>query len=292
MTAANTGPARWFMAFCLALPGAGAMAATLHEQVVALYSFAPHELDKEAINAKSLELDRFWEGVKAQGPGGLGDLRAELQRGDASPFFHYDGAKLLMSLSKARDDVRLALQSIALADLRDLQWNDYFFTVHALAVDGLDTTDAAFKILGQPKFQAYVPQHALTLDQDMCLAYLLLPTDEAFYLHRAEERLSTETDVVAIKSLLSLLADTVTKSGDEAIARFAATPDRPAEALTLARQIIEATGQMSHAPVIGMSLKSYSALKREQRELFARVSDEAIYTWERVRVRLRNRGYR
>jgi len=154
----------------------------------------------------------------------------------------------------------------------------------------LNTTAAALKILGEEQFQAYIPQHALKLDQEMCLLYLLLPTDETFYLRAAEDRLSTEQNVVSQKSLLTLLANTVTKQGDAAIVRFAADSSRSAKARAYAHTIIDATHKMSTAPLIGTSLKSYATLKSDQRQLFGRVSDEALSDWYTLRIKLRHKG--
>jgi hypothetical protein len=215
---------------------AAADAVSLHQRILAVYDFSPHTLSKEEIATKSKSLDAFWTDVKAN-PTALPALRNELANADSPPFFSYDGAKLLLSLSKSREDEALALTAISRTDLRDLQSTDYFLTVHAMAVDGLDTTAAAFKLLGEDQFQAYIAQHALKLDQEMCLLYLLLPTDETYYLNAAESRLLTEQRVAAQKSLLTLLANTVTKQGDAAIVRFAADPTRPEEARAYARTI-------------------------------------------------------
>jgi hypothetical protein len=226
--------------------------------------------------ASALELDTFWSEIKAQEPAPLRELREELARPDSSPFFSYDGAKLLLSLSKSRADEALALAAISRTDLRDVQSTDYFLTVHAMSVDGLDTTAAAFKILNDDQFQAYIAQHALKLNQEMCLSYLLLPTDEAFYLSPAQNLLLNEQSLVAQKSLLTLLANTATKQGDAAIARFAADSTRPPEARAYARTIMDATQKMATLPLVGMSSKSYAMLKMEQRQLLGRVSDEEI----------------
>ena len=133
----------------------------LHERVLATYDFAPHSLSKEDISVKSKKLDTFWTDVKANQATYLPALRNELVRPDAPAFFEYDGAKLLLSLSKLRSDESIALSAINHANLADLQYTDYFLTVHAMSVDGLDTTTAALKILEDDKFQAYIPQHAL-----------------------------------------------------------------------------------------------------------------------------------
>lgn len=264
--------------------------AAFHDQVVALYSFSPHTLSPSAMEAKSKELDVFWNAVKAGGPGRLDDLRQELGRSDAGPFFSYDGAKLLLSLSNRKEDRSLALTAMTRADLQDLQHDDYFLTVHSFAVDELDTTEAAFKILGDDSFKVFIPQHYLTLNQEMCLLYLLLPTQESFFLEKAERRLFAEKSVTAQKSLLSLLADTVTKSGDAAIGRFAASTDQPHESRVYANKILSATKEMESATITGFSTASYESLKQQQRKLFARVSDEALDEWEHLRVQIRRKG--
>jgi hypothetical protein len=156
-------------------------------------------------------LYRVIKDVKANQVTDLPALREELTRPDAPAYFEYDGAKLPLSLSQLRSDENIALSAINHANLADLQFTDYFLTVHAMSVDGLDTTTAALKILEDEKFQAYIPQHALTLDQEMCLTYLLLPTEERFYLAAVEQRLFQEKNIVAQKSLLSVLGDTATK---------------------------------------------------------------------------------
>ena len=274
----------------LALAATIADGATFHEQVLALYDFSPHTLNSEQIEAKSKLLDAFWSEQERRGEAGIQDLRLELKRSDIPSFFGYDGAKLLLSLSKTRADRALALKGIERADLRDIQWNDYFLTVHWLAVEGHDTTEAAFKILGDKTFEVFIPQHYLTLNQEMCLLYLLMPTDQKFYLAKTEERLFDEKDVTAQKSLLGLLANTATKIGDDALARFAADLRNPAESREQAQTILEAINGMSAMPVIGFSLSSYESLKADQRKLFGRVSDEALSEWHLLRIRLRSKG--
>lgn len=260
----------------------------LHERVLATYDFAPHSLSKEDISVKSKKLDTFWTDVKANQATYLPALRNELVRPDAPAFFEYDGAKLLLSLSKLRSDESIALSAINHANLADLQYTDYFLTVHAMSVDGLDTTTAALKILEDDKFQAYIPQHALTLDQELCLTYLLLPTEERFYLAAVEQQLFQEKSIIAQKSLLSVLGDTSTKDGDATIARFAADTSQPEDARTYARTIMEATKKMTDLPLVGFSTKSYESLKTEQRQLFARVSDEALSDWYHLRLKIRH----
>jgi hypothetical protein len=99
-----------------------------------------------------------------------------------------------------------------------------------------------------------------------------------------------EQSLPAQKSLLTLLANTVTKQGDAAIVRFAADSTRPEEARAYARAIIDDTQKMATATIAGMSFKSYAVLKTEQRQLFGRVSDEALGDWYYLRIRIRHKG--
>jgi hypothetical protein len=268
----------------------GAEPPTFHERVLALYSYSPRTLSKKQIEAKSNDLDAFWDAVKSSGTIGADELRKELARTDSPPFFNYDGAQLLLSISRTTEDRTLALAAIGRTDILDIQREDYFLTVHWFAVDEYDTSEAAFKILDDPNFQVFIPQHAMTLDQESCLSYLLLPTKEEFYLKKAETRLFTETDITAQESLLSLIAHTATRSGDETISRFAASLDQPEESRKFAKLIIDSINSMESAATPDFSTSSYDALKAEQRKLFARVSDEALYDWQSLRLKIRRKG--
>jgi hypothetical protein len=267
-------------------------ALNLHNEVLATYSFQPHLLDAAALQAKSKVLDSFWARVKDGGADGLAALRSELQRTDLPAFFNYDGAKLLLSLSTASADRQLALEAIPRANLLDLQSSDYLYTIHRFAVDEFDTSEAAFKILSDPAFKVFVPQHVLTLEHDYCLLYLLLPTREEFYLDKAIARLDQETNDTAFKSLLHLIAATVTTKGDAAIARYADGEAHPKALRETAATVRNSLKAMADVPLLGMSLHSYTSLKNEQRKIMARISDEALYDLDRNELELRQKGAR
>ena len=108
----------------------------------------------------------------------------------------------------------------------------------------------------------------------------------------ADGKERVEKSVTAQKSLLSLLANTVTKSGDATIARFAASAEQPQESRDYANDILTTTKRMQSAAILGASLSSYDALKQEQRKLFARVSDEALGEWDHLQIKIRRRGPR
>lgn len=69
-------------------------------------------------------------------------LRNELRSAGDFAFFSYDGSKLLLALSKQREDQALALEAIPRADLRGIQHTDYLRTVHWFACNGFDALTA------------------------------------------------------------------------------------------------------------------------------------------------------
>jgi hypothetical protein len=143
--------------------------AVARQEIRDTYSFRPHELTTQQITEKSKVLDSLWTQAKAQGETYIPVLRSELARPDGQAFFLYDGSMLLLSLSDTAPDRRVALNAIARCDLRDVQHTEYFRQVHRLATLGENTTEAALHILAEPKFTAFIPQHALTLGQNYAL---------------------------------------------------------------------------------------------------------------------------
>lgn len=286
-----------------AVSGGSAFGATLPEEagsfgreVAKIYDFAPHELNQKQIDQKSKVLDAFWESVTAKPEVFLPLLRAELQSSGRPAFFYFDGSKLLLSLSKTFDDLRVAAGAIENADLRDVQATDYLLTVHDFAVAGLDTTGLAFKILGDPEFKVIIPAHALTLGQDYSLVYLLLPTDEKYYLAKVASRVKTERDPTAAKSLLLVLSYAVAPEADGAIDAVAADDHRSdairkqAEKLQTLRVQADPASLKRAAQTqaeLHVSASDYCAIKEARRKRLASVSDEALIDLDLLTVSLR-----
>ena len=156
--------------------------ADFHSKVVSLYNFEPRALGTADVPVKSAQLDEFWSFVKVNAPQALPLLRAELSDPSNSSFFFYDGAKLLLSLSKDKSDQSIVLRSLPKADLRSVDHTDYLITVHWFARNGFDTRQAALRILDFPDFEAFIPLHALRLGQNYSLIYMLFPTKESVFV--------------------------------------------------------------------------------------------------------------
>ena len=170
---------------------------SVHQQIQQTYNFQPHLLSSQEITQKSAVLDQFWTKAKGEPSVYVPALRQELGDFKNPPFFLYDGSMLLLSLSNTPADRKAALAAMAHSDLRDVQTRDYFLQVHRMATLNDDTTAAAFHVLEQPDFKVFIPQHVLTLGQDYVLVYLLLPTDQDYWLQPAIDRLRDEHDQTA-----------------------------------------------------------------------------------------------
>jgi hypothetical protein len=203
------------------------------------------------------------------------------------PFFLFDGSQLLLKLSKDKNDKLICLCAVAHCDLHDVQHSEYLRTVHSLAKEGLNTTNAAFHILSIPDFQAFIPQHALTLAQDYSFLYMLLPSDESFYLDSCITRLHIERDEIRAKTLLMLLWYSVTNEGDQAIKNIVSTSDASISTKTYAQELLTASDKISQNPSATQSLSSYAELKQERKKTLERISDEALYELDDLTIKIR-----
>jgi hypothetical protein len=269
--------------------------AEFHEAIVALYDFRPLFLTDEERAEKARALDAFWNRCGLDPETCLPRLRTELRVPSNPPLFLFDGSRLLLKLSPRAPDRHLALRTIAGCDLRDLPSADYLATVHRLAVEGFDTTDAAFHILDEPSFVVELPQYGLRLGQDYALILMLVPTDERFYVSRALVRLDTERDETALASLLLLVWYTGTEAGDAAIARVAER-GRSSRVRAYAESMEDRTRTLRTDPRVADFVRlnsprseppSLAQLRELRRAALGQISDEALRDFDALTVLLR-----
>src|SRR5579884_1770915 len=255
---------------------AGAQSSSIHEEIQRTYNFQPHTLTDAEITQKSGVLDQFWTRAKSQSSVYVPALRQELADSHNPPFFLYDGSMLLLTLSDTPVDRKVALAAIAHSDLRDVQPDAYFSQVHRLATLNEDTTAAAFHILEEPDFKVVIPQHALTLGQNYSLVYMLLPTNPDYWLQPAIDRLRSERDETAQKSLILLLWYAQTNAADQAIATFAADATRPAVARDYAKQFQQAKDKLGAKQRLAAFALTEASIRKKRQERMKAVSDEAL----------------
>jgi hypothetical protein len=251
--------------------------ADFHAEISQVYNFQPHALSHNRIQEKSQILDQFWAKAKSQRESYVTGLRQELADFSNPPFFLFDGSKLLLSLSSDPADRKIVLSAISHCDLRDLQLIDYFMLVHDMAARGEDTTAAAFHILEEPKFQIFIPQHSLTLAQNYSLVYMLMPTDQGFWIGPAIERLPKQGDETAQESLLLLLWYAQTPESDKAIREFSADTSKPNASRSYANELAHGKDKTSQAIRTAAASSNEQSLRDARRQRMKAVSDEALY---------------
>src|SRR5258706_10932937 len=153
----------------------------------------------------------------------------------------------LASLSNTPADRKTALAAISHCDLRDLRATDYFLQVHHLAALNEDTTAAAFHVLEQPDFKVVFGAHVLTLGQDYALVYLLLPTEQNYWLGPAITRLGMDRNQTAQQSLLLLLWYAQTDIADKAVRDFSADSAKPTAVRSYAQGLVGRKGNLGPA---------------------------------------------
>jgi len=295
------------MIFGKALAGAvGALAATLlllpsalapdsetfSKEIARIYGFTPATATRQEKLDRGLMMDKFWDTVKTYPEKYLPLLREELAGEGRPPFFYYDGAKLLLAISSAPDDKALALKAIARTDLSGVAGLDYLLTALKLSMDGLDASEAAFHLLSYPKFQAHVPQHAMTMGLEYSFVSLMISMDEKFYLDKALARIRTETGSQACRALVILLWYADTDEARKAIADVAGGTMRGCKDRKLAEDMMAADGKMGEEPAaqsakLYAELKlplsvSYTDLKKARQTRMNRISDEALLELDQI----------
>jgi hypothetical protein len=141
---------------------------------------------------------------------------------------------------------------------------------------GEDTAAAALHILAEPNFKVFIPQHVLTLGQNYALVYMLLPTNQDYWLQPAIDRLRTEHDETAQKSLILLLWYAQTDAADKAVASFAADASKPAGTRDYAKQIMQAKDKIGAKQRAEALAFTEASLRQKRRERMKAVSDEAL----------------
>jgi len=154
---------------------------SLKVEIDNIYNFKPSKMTDAEQEKKFPSLDKFWDKIKADTTLYLPSLRFELNEPNHNPYFYYDGAGLLLSLSETNFDKKLAVIAITKCDLDDISQKLYVTTLNRLSNEGIDVTNAAIKILADPNFSFFIPQHVLTFNQGYCLTYMLLPQNPKSY---------------------------------------------------------------------------------------------------------------
>lgn len=129
-----------------------------------------------------------------------------LRQKNKPEILYCDGGMLLLIKSLRAEDTSLGLQAIAQCSLSEIEHTPYLYTLHALALRGVDILVPLFRILEKPKYVAYIAAHSMDLGQAQAFAYPLLVQQEQSYVPSLINRFATEKDLSAQKSILEALS--------------------------------------------------------------------------------------
>jgi hypothetical protein len=246
--------------------------------------------DEQAKRAPSISAlwDRYTKNTEVYADA----LRSELRTPGNRELLYCDGGMLLLNKSKNQEDQGLGLASLGKCSLAEIQQTPYFYTLHSIAMRGIDTFDLQLRMLSKPKYSVFIVQHALSLGQDYAFLYPLLVVDETVYVPKLLKRLSEEQDPIAQKSLVRALWYAATADGETAIRKLASESGASSPAKEDARKFIEnlnavrqwkpndATLKRVSAAVEVTSKTTESELRAKRRTRMRSISDEALYDLE------------
>ena len=239
-----------------------------------IYNFSPSKLTKSEQEKKLPALDRLWSNVKADTSKNLPLLRNDLNAGNHNPYFYFDGAMLLLSLSKNDYDKTLAANAIAKCDLADIDEEEYVTTLNRLSNSGVNVTKAAIKILKDTSFEFFLPQHAMYFRQGECLTYMLLPQKSEFYIDTLISMFKS-VNQNSQKSILHVFWYSYTCKGDSLINAVIQDRAISTEVVTFAKDLVRSPN-LTHDIKKQIKAIGKNQVDEFRRKALQRFSDEAL----------------
>jgi len=162
------------------------------------YNFKPANFSDAQRNAKSAELDQFWNQVR-QSPAVLVPcLRKALREDTSTSFFSIDGSMLLVDIDPSATSKALQVREFIDADLDGTDLEYWVKTMARRGVEGFDTSEAGAKWLSLKDPKYYLKMHGGfpvdsflgavfifgSMDEDLATPVLLRIANQVAHPHR------------------------------------------------------------------------------------------------------------
>ncbi len=245
-------------------------------EVDAAYDFHPHQLTKKEQALKLPALDSLFDKVSSDTATYLPQLRERLKSDDHLPYFYFDGAHLLMMLSKRRADLNLSAKAFSKSNIKDLDPKVYVSLLSVLANENVNVTSAAVKILQDSTFSFFIPQHAMYFNQGYSLTYSLLPLDPGIYTDTLITIFQQTQDIQAQKSIITTLWFSYSCRGDAFLQSLNETNTLSEEVAAYAKRLL-ANDELDRHYKKMLKKASPAKLEKMKQAALTRFSDEAIY---------------
>jgi hypothetical protein len=160
--------ARIFIILLLLTSSVFCSAQTLCEKLAKLkteyYGFKPNSLDEKQTEAKSADLDKFWNLAKTDPDAALPCLKDMIMAENNDPYFCFDAATLTLTLDKKEQYLDVVLAAAKKADLNQLQGEAFLRVAFFLGHKGKDISPLAEKLLSTPRAHVYLTEHVIDLN--------------------------------------------------------------------------------------------------------------------------------
>jgi hypothetical protein len=272
---------RFFLIVAVVLIGSNSFGQNFHEEVGKVFDFFLYKMTKEEQNAVIPKLDDFFDMVIKDKDKYIEPLREELRRNDNNPYFYYDGGLLLLEISKSKEDIQLVADAFVKIDSRDISGQVYLERLLIMSLDGANVIDAALHILDDTTFWAYIPEHALTLNYGRGLEFILPRYMPDLYI---DKLISKFNQIPSINKKLTCLDLFIYANCCEAD-NFLNSLTDSTQAEKIRNYVIETLKQTS---VLRMhNEKRYAKLFKKRKKALRRISDEAIYEYVAITMKMR-----
>jgi hypothetical protein len=217
------------------------------------------------------KLDNFFALVTKDKDKYIEPLRIELQRNDNNPYFYFDGGILLMECSKSDKDIQLAADALTKVDLRDVPHEVYLGQLLKLSIKGANVIDAALHILDDSTFQAFIPQHVLTLKYGESLKFILPRYNSDLYIKKLISKFGQINSIDNKISCLDLFIYANCCEADQFLLLLKADTNQSQKIRDKVEETIKLTTVSQ-----SQNDKKYSKYFDKRKETLNRISDEAI----------------
>ncbi len=185
------------------------------------YGFKPSLLKPEQRNAKSADLDKFWDYAKSNKTEAVPCLINMIKTEQTDTYFCFDASSLLLTLDKEQQHLDAVLEGVKKSDIIDLNLEGYLQISFFLGSQGKDISSLAEKLISYPNAKIPLTIHAITLNAIEAASFLYNKMDPSL----AEQSLSTVImtgNSVAKHNAAILLTLNATAKGDSLLNRLIA----------------------------------------------------------------------
>ena len=254
----------------------------LHSEIEKVFNFYPHKLTKEEQKTLYPKLDKFFELVIKNKDKYLEPLRDELKSEGNNPYFYFDGGVLLLEISREPKDIQLVADALVKADLRDIPGNIYLGHLLSLSLKGANVIDPALHILDDTTFNAFIPQHVLTLKYGEGLKFLLPRYQPDLYVGKLISKYGQIEATDKKSTCIDLFVYANSCQADEFLNAQLKDSQQPAQIRAKITETKELT-KVSRSE----NGDKYSKLFDERKLILSRISDEAVYELNNITLKMR-----